>query len=612
MARSSVSMKSGALKPEKFSTNSTTVTTTDFFCIKPVFITEMVPGQSINIDCRSFARAEPLQKPLYGSAKLYHRFFFVPNRTIMPVWQDFIDHKSVYNDGVRYTPFVPTITNKELVHCFFRTDVSDFAGFPNTALIQSVSYPTSTSEYDFFLATQVEITEESEVPEALGFYYKFTTRGKRFYDILVSLGYSLNFSYSDETPLSILPLLAYCRIFYDFYRNTSFDVSSLQSALEDWFSRSSLVGVTAPYVVLTAAKVKPLLDCVWRVFYEQDYFTSNQVNPVAGNDTNLNLIDDPSHVGSDVVTTAGSGSTLGNDTPFLDTDGGTLTQYGLDILKGFTDFVKRYALAGWKDADRYLARFGITLSSTKLNQSEYLGRQVLDLQISDVMSNADTAGDNGGVLLGDYAGKGVFVGDSGKVSYSTDEFGYLICVQSCVPMTGYVQGRPRYLQHILPFDFFAGEFDRAGMQATRFDELFADAKTKEQVGFTFDNPDVAPNKVFGYLPRYAEYKVGRDILSGDFLCNTKNAQLDGYHFFRLFDFSSDSDASLSQISSAFCIGDQSQFDRVFSDNTGSSDGFTCVLRFIVTSYAPYSQLFENYDFDGFKQVQMDLQGRHVQ
>lgn len=604
----SASIKSAQQKPNKFDLSGTTVTTCDFFTCKPVFCAELVPGQSFNVDCRAFARLEPIQKPLYGSAKLYHRFFFVPNRTLMTAWDDFITQKSTRFNGNAVMSQVPYVSNLTLIRIFFdSTAETGWWTHPMTSLITSVSSPTSTTQYDFCF----EVFDVQSGTTGYVGYYKFTTRGKRFYDILINLGYNINFTSADSSTHSLLPLLSFCRIFYDFYRNSAFENDNRIAPLEMWFSRACPVGLASAYITPDHVQLRSLLDCVWRVFYEQDYFTVNQVRNFAGNDYSFAESDNPSHEGSGKVSVTGVG------TPYLETSSGSgfpnpiITQHGLDLLKGLADYVKRYALAGWKAADRYLARFGITLSDSKLNQSIYLGRQVLDLQISDVMSNADTTG----ASLGDYSGKGVFVGDSGKISYSADEFGFLICVQSCVPMTGYVQGRPRYLHHLKRFDFYSPEFDRAGTQATRFDELYADAKTKAQVdhlNLLYDDGYAFPDSVFGYLPRYAEYKVGRDILSGDFCLNTRNSQLDGYHFFRLFSFDSAAQDSLISISAEFCRGEQEQFDRIFTDTTGHSDGITCVIRFIVDSYSPMSQLFENYDFDGFKQVQLDLQGRHVQ
>ena len=60
-------------------------------------------------------------------------------------------------------------------------------------------------------------------------------------------------------------------------------------------------------------------------------------------------------------------------------------------------------LAGARSWDRYKAIFGFDLPSTVWNKSSYIGKFDAVVQISDIMSNADT--ENG--VLGDYAGKGI-------------------------------------------------------------------------------------------------------------------------------------------------------------------------------------------------------------
>lgn len=66
------------------------VTTQDFFKIKPVYTRMLVPGQSIKVDMSHISRLAPLAKPFYGSVTMTNRAFFVPLRTIMEGFNEFI------------------------------------------------------------------------------------------------------------------------------------------------------------------------------------------------------------------------------------------------------------------------------------------------------------------------------------------------------------------------------------------------------------------------------------------------------------------------------------------------------------------------------------------
>ena len=66
------------------------ITTQDFFKIKPIYTRVMVPGQSINVDISHISRLAPLAKPFYGSVIMTNRAFFVPFRTIMEGFNEFI------------------------------------------------------------------------------------------------------------------------------------------------------------------------------------------------------------------------------------------------------------------------------------------------------------------------------------------------------------------------------------------------------------------------------------------------------------------------------------------------------------------------------------------
>lgn len=569
--------------------SGTTISTFDFFKLQPTHIIECIPGATYDIDLNAFTRCDAFVKPVFADVKQENRFFFVPMRVIFKKWNDFITQNLAYirnNSGepTAYTPEVPYLYAESLLAIF--TKYTDFA------------VSSTLDDYDFRDGDGA---------------YKFTYRGRIVYSILVGLGYRLDTGVQvpSESPydggedfnkMSALPLLAYAKIFFDFYSPTN-----IINQQRQWFDGliSDALGTVSK--VLKVSQLRTLFGYLCNVFYGHDYFTCAFQEPYGNGQTvTSGTLTQPSGVtdftrqavaaGSasepHLQSTIGSNGTLGSLN--------YLTQKGLDMLKGLTDYFMHLLDSGFRPADRYKTRFGIDLSDAELDQASYLGKSVQSLNISDVMSNADTEG----ATLGDYAGKGVFTqGKSDHIHLQTKEFGFLICITQIVPKIGYVQGRPRFVHHLNRFEFASPEFDMAGNQAVYYDELY-----------TGDMDDgVMPTQAttaWAYLPRYAEYKIGRDILGGDFSIASRSKQLESYHLFRLFGSSPYSEPS-TELDFTFLQADGVDYDRIFASVDGSFDGFTSVMRFNIRAKLPLSRLFENYDFDGIREVSTQIGSSHM-
>lgn len=66
------------------------VGTSDFGRLQPVGTFEVVPGDKIELDMRSFVRAAPPSAPVYGRIKIHTDAFFVPYRVLWSSWDDYI------------------------------------------------------------------------------------------------------------------------------------------------------------------------------------------------------------------------------------------------------------------------------------------------------------------------------------------------------------------------------------------------------------------------------------------------------------------------------------------------------------------------------------------
>jgi hypothetical protein len=145
------------------------------------------------------------------------------------------------------------------------------------------------------------------------------------------------------------------------------------------------------------------------------------------------------------------------------------------------------------------------------------------------------------------AGHGVSVGSSNYVSYKCEEHGYIMGLMTVMPKTAYQQGIPKHFQKFDKFEYFWPSFANIGEQPILNREVYADAT------------DSLNDEVFGYTPRYAEYKYIPSTVHGEF-----RTTLDMWHMGRIF-------GSRPALNANFVECQEDEVDRVFAVTTGDEN-----------------------------------------
>lgn len=601
----------------KFDLSSKTVTTMQFYKPKPIYTRCLIPGQSLDINLNSFARLAPLAEPMLAGAQMVHNAFYVPYSLVMEGFTDFLS-RTPHAYGSGSTSIISNtsrISMSDIITLFtdednFSAPVNDRSTWNNHTLTTFYNVSEADSQTTGTIAFKADFRSPVAHTTA-GSYFMFTEKGKLYYDILIGLGYQVDFSVltagstQNDKEFSALNLLAYAKIFSDWFVNPAY---SNYLAINKYF-------VGAP-VYLRNQELDDILDHCYQVMYRNDYFTSSWDNPVAPNN---NLLPSISISDSTVdYNTTGTFNKLGIDTKPINTAGGSsntvgtplattyrdsgsssssgsaFSQFMIDALKHVTDYITRYRLVGSRAIDRYEADFGIKLTREVLNRSQKCGEAFTPLQVSEVVQTApDTlAGSTVETGVGNYTGKGMMYDSNGNFHLDpVQEFGVFIIISYIEPTFMYTQGYDRNICAITRDDFFQGEFDNLGPQAIERGELLS------QNDNLCDFSSIVKDAVFGYLPRFAHYKVGRDILSGDFVLDSKNTDLSGWIMQRRFDPTKQSTLKHNK---SFTEANGTQFNNIWlyqpNNDLVSFDPFYCLFRFNVTSYAPMKPLFDTYDF----------------
>lgn len=427
----------------------------------PTMVLECVPGDKFNISCESLLRFAPLVAPVMHRVDVSMHYFFVPNRILWPNWENFITNTP--DPVTDLPPAFPTfqITGNDVTNNFTR--LLDYLGLPA---------PTVTGE-----------------PETV----------------------------------SALPIAAYNKIWFDYYRD-----QNLQP------------GTLAPLV--DGANSSPDLSIsVLRRAWEHDYFTSalpfaqkgDVVDlPIANfNDVpvKVNYSDPPDNLESQSwtanVTPTGTATTIADRQPadidnydtgklYADTSNllGQSTTIN-DLRRAFKlqEWLEKAARGGSRYIESILSHFGVRSSDKRLQRPEYITGTKSPVVISEVLNTSDTAE----APQGNMAGHAVSVTGGKYGNYYCEEHGYIIGIMSVMPKTAYQQGIPKHWLKRDPFDYYWPSFANIGEQPIERRELFA---------YTIDGSDT-----FGYIPRYSEYKYMPSRVSGDFRTN-----LNFWHLGRIF------------------------------------------------------------------------------
>ena len=96
------------LKRSKFEIPTGVKTTFDEGYLVPIYVDEVLPGDTISLELTPFIRMSTPIAPLMDNIKFDFFFFFVPNRLVWDNWQKFMGERRNPGDSIDYV--IPTIT----------------------------------------------------------------------------------------------------------------------------------------------------------------------------------------------------------------------------------------------------------------------------------------------------------------------------------------------------------------------------------------------------------------------------------------------------------------------------------------------------------------------
>lgn len=471
----------------------------------PIICKEMLPGDRFRVRTDSLVRTMPLSSPAFGRLRMYIHYFFVPNRLVWDNWEDFITGGESGED----THVPPYVQWSDLVGGDFQArSKSDVQGnwtyTPEDGLVAAFGLPAQ--------------------PYA----------GGNVVEAGVANGISTT------APVSALPFRGYRLIWNEYYRDQNVDDELPVATDKDGKYLIDGIGDAA----FKESIFGDLLSRRWL----KDYFTSALPTPQRGPDVQLPIVGEGGTIQADgplklLIQNKGTGSTttpssvfapdlnvgLGNTTGIgisssvndqfpvendhtdlmyasgLTTAGGSVVAATINDLRraiALQRFYEISARAGSRYIETIMGHFHVRSSDARLQRPEYLGGGVTNIDIGEVLQTSATDGTS---PQGNMAGRGFGIGRSNQCTYRAEEHGYLFGIMSIIPEPYYYQGIDKEWTRQSRVDYYWPSFAHLGEQEIDKSEL--------SVG-TSDGETDTYGKLFGYAPRYAEYKFSKNIITG--------------------------------------------------------------------------------------------------
>lgn len=340
--------------------------------------------------------------------------------------------------------------------------------------------------------------------------------------------------YVQNNYVNLFPLLAYQKIYQDFFRWSQWENSNPSSYNVDYYSGvspsliSSLPDSSSDY--WKSDTMFDLKYCNWNKDMLMGVLPNSQFGDVAvlniSNPGASNVVLGPDGKES-TVGVASAITSNSSPVPFFALQAsasntvpvGSTLRVDLSTLQSeFTVLALRQAeaLQRWKEIsqsgdsdyrEQIRKHFGVNLPQALSNMCTYIGGISRNLDISEVVNNNLAAEGDTAII----AGKGVGAGN-GSFTYTTDEHCVVMCIYHAVPLLDYtITGQDGQLLVTDAESLPIPEFDNIGMEVLPMTQIF---NSSLATAFNLFNA--------GYNPRYFNWKTKLDVVNGAFTTTLKS------------------------------------------------------------------------------------------
>lgn len=429
----------------------------------PVNLTEVLPGDSIQLSTSVFLRLAPMVVPVMHPVYMHLSNFFVPSRILWDGFEDFITGGP---DGVD-TSVLPkvtlNVTNSPV------GSLADAFGIPVQMLKDAKTFSVNSLPFIAYYMIWNEYFRDQDLNEAI--------------DLSTITGAA--------SSLSLLrPSWA-----KDYF-----------TTARPWPQKGPDVSVP---VNLTAAGAPTITGTVVGNgtpkfnFVDSGQDASNRQNALYASQSSSGNVGYNSPSRTNILNWQDPALKVNIDYSSGNPELGSVNINDLREAFALQRFEEHRSMFGsrYEDLLRYL---GVRPQDARLQLPEYLGGFSAPVQFSEVLQTSSDAERSG---VGDMYGHGIGATKGRRIRRFIPEHGYIMSLLTVRPIPVYSQGLERLWSKENRFDFWQKEYEHIGQQEIRNSEVYADGDTAQD------------KATFGYQNRYDEYRRGVNIITGEFRTN---------------------------------------------------------------------------------------------
>lgn len=478
----------------KFNRSHGLKTTFDSGYLVPIFVDEVLPGDTFTMDCTLFSRVATLISPIMDNLYLDTFWFYVPERLLFDHFQAMCGEQDNPNDSTDY--LFPTV--KSPAGGFEVGSIADYFGLPTGVADLEVR----AEPFRAYNLIYNEWFRDENLQESLPFTkadsdqysnYKLVRRGKR-HDYFTSA-----LPWPQKGPGVELAFGGNAPVYGD------------SNALRFMTNAN---GASYP------ASICPRQGDSVRVnqsgWTDSGGWPTNAGSPANGNAVGL-----------------ATKSLLGNCSSGLYADLTSVTSFTINQFREafqIQRWYERAARGGTRYTEIIRSFFGVVSPDARLQRPEYLGGSSNRIDVNVIPQTSGTTDVSPQANLSAFA-----VGTNGRgngFSKSFTEHGWIIGLVNVRADLTYQQGINRMWTRSTKFDMYWPTFAFLGEQAILNKEIYAQGNEQD-------------DGVFGYQERYAEYRYAPSQITGKFR-STYAQSLDSWHLAQKFE-------NLPRLSSEFIV-----------------------------------------------------------
>ena len=468
--------------------------------ILPCYWQIAIPGSKYRISSDWFTRTVPVNTAAYTRIKEYYDFYAVPLRLISRAlpqaftqMTDYMTSAASSSENTSALTSVPNITQSAISAFLLAANVGDQPNNRDDAGLPIVY--GSCKLFDMLGYGSVLASSNTAKAAITQKYLGVDNLGDADNPLV----------YSASQTVNMLPLLAYQKIYYDFFSNSQWEKHLAYAYNVDYWPGSGNVSLAVNMVKLRYAN------------YPKDYFMgmlpSSQYGSVAAlpstfssfypSNSALVVSDDRSSISGVENKPNSAAVTVSGQSPlsrpsFINSDLSALSIRATEYLQRWKEVVQFSS----KDySDQMAAQFGIKAPEYMGNHAHYIGGWSSVININEVVNtNLDTDSSQASI-----AGKGVSSNSGHVLTYDCGaEHQVIMCVYHAVPMLDWnLTGQAPQLTVTAVSDFPQPAFDQLGMQAVPAFNLQ-------------NNPGRTVTGSLGYNLRYWQWKSNIDTVHAGF------------------------------------------------------------------------------------------------